>query len=625
MKHHASAQRRGRAGRAAAWVGLVFALAIGLAGQAGCTHQQTRLQSADETEKDRYQVKTVGDVSAVGNPDPVPIAGVGLVIGLDGTGGESPPDGYRTMLEDALKKQGVKNVKEVLASPNNALVLVTAQVPPGTGKNEPLDVEVSLPPGSKATSLRGGYLRECMLYNYDFTTNLNPTFKGPRSGLLGSQVARAEGTLLVGFGDGDEEARAHRGRIWGGAKTLLDLPFTIVLNPDQQYARVAALVAERINQSFHGSMRGLPGSELASAKNQYVIHLRVPAQYKLNQPRFLRVVRLVPLQDSPDAHPEGGKLSYRQRLAADLLDPARTVTAALRLEALGQSSIATAKPGLESKHPLVRFCSAEVLAYLGSPSCGEELARTVQERPALRAFALTAMASLDEAVCQVKLGELLTTSEDDETRYGAFRALRTLNPANSLIEGEFLNESFWLHRVASQNRPLVHVTSSNRAEIVLFGEDARLVPPFSFLAGEFAITAGADDERCTIGHFPVHGGRVSRKQCSLKIEDVLRNMAEMGCLYPEAVELLQQADACRSLSCRVRCDALPQATSVYDLVKAGQSGKDQEGAAGLVPAGQDLGSTPTLYQTGYQPKPALARKPAGPGASKKDEPGVTTD
>src|SRR5207253_6587171 len=111
--------------------------------------------------------------------------------------------------------------------------------------------------------------------------------------------------------------------------------------------------------------------------------------------RFLRVVRLVPLQDIADAHPEGSKKSYRQRLAADMLDPARTVTAALRLEALGQSSIAALKPGLDSKHPLVRFCAAEALAYLGSPSCGEELASVVQERPSLRAFALTAMASLE--------------------------------------------------------------------------------------------------------------------------------------------------------------------------------------------------------------------------------------
>ena len=42
------------------------------------------------------------------------------------------------------------------------------------------------------------------------------------------------------------------------------------------------------------------------------------------------------------------------------------------------------------------------------------------------------MASLDEAVCQVKLGELLGES-DDVTRYGAFRALR-LDTGRHLVE-----------------------------------------------------------------------------------------------------------------------------------------------------------------------------------------------
>ncbi len=140
-----------------------------------------------------------------------------------------------------------------------------------------------------------------------------------------------------------------------------------------------------------------------------------------------------------------------------------------------------------------------------------------------------------------------------------------------------------------------------------------MTAPFSFLAGEFAITAGQDDERCTISRFPIHGGAVSRKQCSLKVEDVLRMMAEMGGLYPEVVELLQQADSCQCLSCRVRCDALPQATSVYDLVQEGRG----EAAANLVPAGQDLGSTPTLYQTDYQTSPSLIREAPGQSRDKK--------
>ena len=110
---------------------------------------------------------------------------------------------------------------------------------------------------------------------------------------------------------------------------------------------------------------------------------------------------------------------------------------------------------------------------------------------------------------------------------------------------------------------------------------------------------------------------MSRKQCALKVEEVLRTMADMGGLYPEAVELLQQANTCQCVTCRVRCDALPQATSVYDLVKAGKSGEGLEPNEDLIPAGQDLGSTPTLYQTGY---PLLSTTPQD-GATKDKKTG----
>ncbi|MFZ9661030.1 MAG: hypothetical protein ACO29O_04055, partial [Chitinophagaceae bacterium] len=86
-----------------------------------------------------------------------------------------------------------------------------------TRKGDTLDIEVTLPPRSKATSLQGGYLKECILYNYDFAKNLSPTYNGPKGTLRGHPVAKAEGPLLVGFGKAgeDDEGRVKSGRIWG--------------------------------------------------------------------------------------------------------------------------------------------------------------------------------------------------------------------------------------------------------------------------------------------------------------------------------------------------------------------------------------------------------------------------
>ena len=69
------------------------------------------------------------------------------------------------------------------------------------------------------------------------------------------------------------------------------------------------------------------------------------------------------------------------------------------------------KGALKSPHVLVRFCAAESLAYLGSPACGDELARLAVQYEALRGYCLTALASLDEPICHVKLAELLASTE----------------------------------------------------------------------------------------------------------------------------------------------------------------------------------------------------------------------
>jgi hypothetical protein len=569
----------------------------GLLGLIGCAHHQTRLQADDEAEHDPLaDVKTVGEVTSVANAESIPVSGVGLVTGLSGTGGVAPPGSYRSILENELKRQGVDNIAEVLNSPNCSLVLVSALIPPGAHKGDTLDVEVTLPPQSKTSSLRGGYLRACTLFNYESTHGLVPNTSRADQMMQGHPLARAEGALLVGFGDGDEAAQLKRGRIWGGGKSAIDRPFYLALNNDQQFVRVAVRVATRINETFQGPYRG-PGSDLAEAKTKQIVHLRVPAQYKLNLPRYLRVVRLVPLQETPaTAGP------YRKKLEADLLEPAKTVTAALRLEALGSDTIPVLKTGLQSEHPLVRFSCAEALAYLGSPACGEQLAKLAKDQPALRAYCLTALASLDEAVCHVKLRELLGC-ESAETRYGAFRGLRALDEREPSVRGELLNDSFWLHRVARASPGLVHFSTSRRAEIVLFGEEAMLDPPFSFRAGpDFIVSSGRDDDRCTVTRVTLRGGK-QYKQVSLKLSDVLAALAELGGLYPDAVELLRQADQIHCLSCKVVADALPEATSVLQLAQEGEAGDLIQSDEELVKVRGDFNATPTLFEDSARRRP----------------------
>ena len=105
-----------------------------------------------------------------------------------------------------------------------------------------------------------------------------------------------------------------------------------------------------------------------------------------------------------------------------------------------------------------------------------------------------------------------------------------------------------------------------------------------------------DDEKCNISRIPLRSGKTTRKACGLTVNEVLQTLADMGALYPDVTELLRQADTTQALTCRVKNDALPQAISVYDLVRAGKSKKGKGEDIGLaMDARPDPSATPNLY------------------------------
>ena len=57
----------------------------------------------DEKDKEfetKVETPMVGDYAGFANLNLVTLQGVGLVVGLDGTGGDPPPSGYRAILAD---------------------------------------------------------------------------------------------------------------------------------------------------------------------------------------------------------------------------------------------------------------------------------------------------------------------------------------------------------------------------------------------------------------------------------------------------------------------------------------------------------------------------------------------
>ena len=125
-----------------------------------------------------------------------------------------------------------------------------------------------------------------------------------------------------------------------------------------------------VNQRFHFA-DGVNEAGAAKGKTDQWLELKVPRVYHHNQDRYFRVVKLLPIVDSPALRAE--------RLAAwgqELLDPKTAGVAALKLEGLGITAVETLKKGLESPNAQVRFFAAEALAYLDDASGVDVLADT---------------------------------------------------------------------------------------------------------------------------------------------------------------------------------------------------------------------------------------------------------
>jgi flagellar basal body P-ring protein FlgI len=553
---------------------IMFGLGLGLvtctAGLVGCFGPRAaRMQSPEEGEK--AEVRTVGDITDPALQEEIPVYGVGLVTHLNATGGGAPPAGQaRDDLERDLKKKGVRNVKTTLENTNCTMVIVHGAIPASCRKNDTIDLEISLPDQSRCTSLKGGYLIACELFNYEDAKNINP---GKASGALkGYPLVKAEGPVVSGmtgkvrvvetaakddsYQNEDESERG--GHVWGGGKVQIDPPIMLLLRQNFQYSRVADQIANRINATFPGMKYGHDG--VASAKNKSVVMIGVPLQYRYDVPHYLRVVRAVPLDRSPP--PDS---PYRKQLAEQLLDPSKCLQAAIRLEALGEDSVPLLKPALAAPMPLSRFAAAQALTYLRKRDGVEELTRLAKQHPALRGLALTTLASLDESICHTKLADLMA-DPDPELRYGAFCGLRRLDERSPELAAEKCKDAYVVHQVAPESEPMVHYLTGRRTEFVLFGRTPTLLPGLRIAADEFTLTT-TDDGQAVVKRFRLKDKDLQEKRCPAQVAEVLKAIAELGGGYPDAVALLSQAYAHRKLSCELFHDALPRQVEPSQLAK----------------------------------------------------------
>jgi flagellar basal body P-ring protein FlgI len=106
--------------------------------------------------------ETIGSLVKVIAPEPIPVNGFGLVVGLEGAGSaECPPEVRAYLRQYILKQLPAKsefNVDEFINSSDTAVVSIEGLIPAIASRNQYFDVRVAALPSTQTTSLDGGRL-----------------------------------------------------------------------------------------------------------------------------------------------------------------------------------------------------------------------------------------------------------------------------------------------------------------------------------------------------------------------------------------------------------------------------------------------------------------------------------
>lgn len=209
----------------------------------------------------KVQAERIKDIATIQGVRQNQLVGYGLVVGLDGTGEQTP---YTTQsLINMLQQMGVNMpVGTAITAKNVAAVMVTANLPPFAQPGQTIDITVSSVGSAK--SLRGGTL-----------------VMTPLKGADGQVYAMAQGNLVVGGvgasanGSSAQVNHLSVGRISSGATVERALPNplasgipSINLELTTTDFSTASMVVDAINQKF--------GPNTASAQDGRVIRVKAP-------------------------------------------------------------------------------------------------------------------------------------------------------------------------------------------------------------------------------------------------------------------------------------------------------------------------------------------------------------
>lgn len=565
--------------------------AMGCFGSPSIFRNQSPENSFEDMESDGLTL--IGQLAIPTGMNYTMVSGVGLVTGLDDTGGNPRPSAFKDRLLDEMAIYDVDAPNGILALKSTSLVVVHGYLSPGARRGERFDLFVSSPNRSDTTSLAKGRLMSSRLKT---VAVLDDAIRE------GHVDAQGGGYVLVDsvFANNDDDKLKQRGRILGGGVVKTDRALGLRVRDAKTSVVASTVISNAINQRFShfvGSQR----KGVAVPKTPAHIELSVPHKYRNNVQRYMRVVRAIPVRLSIS-----DRTILLNELREELLEPTSTAQAALKLEALGKEATAVLLQGAQSDDVEVRFYSAEALAYLDDQTVAPILAQVASQERAFRAHGLTALSAMEHVSSYEALTQLLN-NPSAETRYGAFRSMKARNPRDPMVRGDVLDDRLILHELPAGGDPMIHFANTRSPEIVIFGGPQRLHTPNFLFVGPKMMIKRMDEERVRVIRYSA-GEDDEEIVSSNRIGDVIRAIVELGGGYEEAYQACRSAKLTGKLDARLEVDSQARSNRQFDR-DAAENGRFRA-----------ANPTPGLFRN--DPKESESNKPRFEGdISPAEEPG----
>lgn len=484
-------------------------LLIGLLmlGFGGCNSQKkSKTKDIKDTEPTKLD-RTIGDLAEIVAMSPIPVKGIGLVVGLSGTGSSECPAAMRDYLRKYIATQvGRKNVLNpdiMINSIDTAVVLVEGLIPPAASKYQSFDISVKAMPGTQTTSLAGGRL---------YTTDLKLIARIEEAIESSRTLAYAAGPVFVDALAGSKSTPTS-GLVLGGGKVIDDYQITLALfKPD---FKAAAYIRNRINQRF--------GRDVANAVSENIINVSVPQYYRDKKARFVMLVKSLYIASA--ASNEEARIN---ELVEELKTSSDKTKYQIAIEAIGKPAADKLAPLLDSKDNQTQFVAAATLLATGDDR-GLKILRTFAQDSAspLRIQSIITVGEFASRNDITALMSRLVSNDNFDVRYTAYSYLQKLNDAS--IIRTVVSDDFFIDRVITSGPKTIYVSRQQQSGIVIFGApiDCDKGIYVESEDGHIIINSQPTDERLSVlRKHPLTGGLMGPLKCSTRISDIVKLLGD---------------------------------------------------------------------------------------------------